>query len=191
MDLEINFIKRVSLDLYEKVQNLPSISFEDIGVGEFINRLYTDPDRVMELLSKLVKMLCRLIVVIVVIIIYLFLGMIGMPVFSGGTAGPGVLFGPTGGYMLGWLLMGGLLWLIDKREADKKKLQIPVMAAGLVISYLTGTLWYTCIYVKDLTPSGILTAISVCVLPFIIPDLVKMTLAYSISKRIKKFIVNV
>ena len=127
----------------------------------------------------------------VVIIIYLFLGMIGMPVFSGGTAGPGVLFGPTGGYMLGWLLMGGLLWLIDKREADTNKLQIPVMAAGLVISYLTGTLWYTCIYVKDLTPSGILTAISVCVLPFIIPDLVKMTLAYSIGKRIKKFIVNV
>ena len=69
MDLEINFIKRVSLDLYEKVQNLPSIAFEDIGVGEFINRLYTDPDRVMELLAKLVKMVCKSVVVILMLII--------------------------------------------------------------------------------------------------------------------------
>lgn len=69
MELEINFIKRVSIDMYEKVQNLPSIAFEDIGVGEFINRLYTDPDRIMELLAKLIKMICKSIVVILMLII--------------------------------------------------------------------------------------------------------------------------
>ena len=66
---EIKFTKNVSKDLYRKIDKLPAIAFEDIGVGEFINRLYTDPDRVMELLSKMVKLICKAIVVIVVIVI--------------------------------------------------------------------------------------------------------------------------
>ena len=66
--LEIKFMKNVSKDLYKKIDNLPSIAFEDIGVGEFINRLYTDPDRVMELLAKMVKLICKSFVVIIVII---------------------------------------------------------------------------------------------------------------------------
>jgi len=69
--LEINFMKRVSVDMYKKIQNLPSVAFEEIGVGEFINRLYTDPDRVMELLSKLIKMICKSIVVIIILVIAL------------------------------------------------------------------------------------------------------------------------
>ena len=42
---EIKFTKNVSKDLYKKMDQLPAIAFEEIGVGEFINRLYTDPDR--------------------------------------------------------------------------------------------------------------------------------------------------
>lgn len=67
--LEITFSKNVIKDLYEKMQNLPAIAFEDIGVGEFINRLTTDPTRVMELLSKLIKMTCRAFVVILILVI--------------------------------------------------------------------------------------------------------------------------
>jgi len=66
---EIKFTKSVSKDLYRKMDQLPAIAFEEIGVGEFINRLYTDPDRVMELLSKMVRLICKAIVVIVVIVI--------------------------------------------------------------------------------------------------------------------------
>lgn len=66
---EIKFTKNVSKDLYKKMNQLPAIAFEEIGVGEFINRLYTDPDRVMELLSKMVRLICKAIVVIVVIVI--------------------------------------------------------------------------------------------------------------------------
>ena len=69
MDLEINFMKKVSIDMYKKVQSLPSVAFEEIGVGEFINRLYTDPDRIMELLAKLVKMVCKSVVVVLMLII--------------------------------------------------------------------------------------------------------------------------
>lgn len=67
--LEIKFTKNVIKDLYHKISDLPAIAFEDIGVGEFINRMYTDPDRVMELLAKLIKMACRAIVVIAVLVI--------------------------------------------------------------------------------------------------------------------------
>ena len=67
--LEIKFSKNVIKDLYTKISDMPAIAFEEIGVGEFINRLTTDPDRVMELLNKLVKMICKLIMVFVVIII--------------------------------------------------------------------------------------------------------------------------
>ena len=83
--LEIKFMRNVSADLYRKINNLPAIAFEDIGVGEFINRLYTDPDRVMELLAQLVRLFCKSIVVIFVFVlafsISIFLG-IEMIVFS-------------------------------------------------------------------------------------------------------------
>ena len=67
--LQIKFTKNVVKDMYSKIQDLPAIAFEDIGVGEFINRLTTDPDRVMELLSKLMKMACRAFVVILLLVI--------------------------------------------------------------------------------------------------------------------------
>lgn len=67
--LEIKFMKNVSRDLYKKIDKLPAIVFEDIGVGEFINRLYTDPDRVMDLLAKLIKLVCKSLVIIVVVIL--------------------------------------------------------------------------------------------------------------------------
>lgn len=67
--LEIKFMKNVSKDLYRKINNLPAIAFEEIGVGEFVNRLYNDPDRVMELLQKLIKLLCKGLVIILVLVV--------------------------------------------------------------------------------------------------------------------------
>lgn len=67
--LEIKFTKNVSKDLYKKIDMLPAKAFEEIGVGEFINRLYTDPDRVMELLQKLIRLVCKALVVFVVLIV--------------------------------------------------------------------------------------------------------------------------
>ena len=67
--LELKFMNNVSKDLYKKIDNLPAKAFEEIGVGEYINRLYTDPDRVMELLQKLIKLICKALVVIVVVIL--------------------------------------------------------------------------------------------------------------------------
>ena len=65
--LEKKFMENVNKDLYAKVSNMPAIAFEDIGVGEFINRMYTDPDRILELLNKLIKLSCRLIIAIIIV----------------------------------------------------------------------------------------------------------------------------
>ena len=67
--LEIKFMRSVSFDLYKKIDCLPARAFEEIGVGEFINRLYTDPDRVMELLQQLIKLLCKSLVIILVLVL--------------------------------------------------------------------------------------------------------------------------
>ena len=68
---EIKFMKNVSNDLYHKINNLPSIAFEDIGVGEFVNRLYNDTDRIMSLLNSLIKLVCKSFVVIIVFVLLL------------------------------------------------------------------------------------------------------------------------
>ena len=65
--LEKKFMECVNKDLYVKVSNMPAVAFEDIGSGEFINRMYNDPDRILELLQKLIKLSCRLIIAIVIV----------------------------------------------------------------------------------------------------------------------------
>ena len=66
---EIKFMREVSHDLYKKINNLPCIAFEDIGVGEYINRLYNDTDRVMSLLNNLIRLICKSISAIVLLYI--------------------------------------------------------------------------------------------------------------------------
>lgn len=67
--LEIKFIKNVSKDLYKKMNELPARAFEEIGVGEFVNRLSGDPDTVISLLSRLLNMICKFIVAVIVMVI--------------------------------------------------------------------------------------------------------------------------
>ena len=67
--LEKKFMENLNKDLYKKVGEMPAIAFEDFGAGEFVNRMYTDPDRILELLSKLIKLFTRLIIATIVVIL--------------------------------------------------------------------------------------------------------------------------
>ena len=67
--LELKFMKNVSFDIYQKIDKLPAIAFEEIGTGEFINRLYTDPDRVMDLLAQLIKLICKSFVIVLLMVL--------------------------------------------------------------------------------------------------------------------------
>lgn len=84
--LELKFMNNVSKDLFAKVLNLPTKAFEDLSVGELTNRIYSDPDRIMDLFSRLIKLASRLIMVIIIIVISLkvsYVITIELVIFSG------------------------------------------------------------------------------------------------------------
>ncbi len=121
----------------------------------------------------------------ITIFIYLFLGAIGIPVFSNFGAGLGYLFGNTGGYAIGFLLIGLTTWLFEKLPGKKVHIQIIAMLLGLFLCYAFGTLWFMKISFGQTGTHGLLGVLTMCVFPFIIPDFCKLSLAYFISKRIK------
>lgn len=122
-----------------------------------------------------------------VIALYILLGIAGVPVFSGFGAGIGVLAGPTGGYIAGFLLTG-LLYMAAKPLRNTRWKENTVLAAGLMVCYLFGTVWFCIVKGNAGNPMGFLQAVSVCVLPYLIPDGLKLLLADQIAARVKKMI---
>lgn len=119
------------------------------------------------------------------VLVYILLGAIGIPVFAGFSGGVGVLFGTTGGYILGFLLTGLLYWGLTKALGEKLPIMILSMVLGLVVCYAFGTAWFMVVYAKMSGAIGIGTALSWCVIPFIIPDLCKIALAVALTKVLK------
>ena len=122
----------------------------------------------------------------VAILLYLSIGAVGVPVFSGFTAGVGVLLGQNGGYMLGWLIAGLTVWLFDLLPIKKTVSRIISSIVGLVICYAVGTVWFAAVYARTSGEIGFLTVLSMCVFPFILPDAIKLALAYWLSIRLRK-----
>lgn len=111
------------------------------------------------------------------ILIYLLLGAVGMPVFSGFRGGMGMLLGVTGGYLWGFLFSGLTYWLLERFG------KLPAMIAAMAVCYLCGSLWFH-IYAEG----GIGLILLRCVVPFLIPDGLKILLAHSLSRRLRRHI---
>lgn len=105
-------------------------------------------------------------------LIYLGIGMIGLPVFSGYSAGPAILLGPTGGYLIGYLLLIVCSGLFIERFRNRL-LHLLGMLLGLLGCYLFGTLWL--MFQADLT---FLQALLTGVVPFLLFDLIKVAVAF-------------
>lgn len=116
------------------------------------------------------------------VILYILMGIVGLPVYSNGTAGLGVLLGPTGGYMLGWIFSGLVMWLCETLFGKRAFAKILSVAMGLVVCYITGTVWF----VLSNGNVDIGTAVLTCVVPFIIPDLIKVSLALWLAQKLKR-----
>ena len=120
------------------------------------------------------------------IVIYILLGMIGLPVFSGFNSGIGCMMGPTGGYIAGFVLCGLIYWMITVK-AEKTAVRYIALAIGLLICYTVGTMWL--IYVgTGAETMRFMQAFTVCVLPYIPFDILKLFLAGYIAKRLKRYI---
>jgi biotin transport system substrate-specific component len=115
--------------------------------------------------------------------VYILVGAVGVPVFAGFGAGLGVLFGKTGGYIIGFLLMGPIFSLMTKLFGKKLLVQIIALVTGLLVCYAFGTAWFMYIYMRDTGDVGLMTVLSWCVFPYIIPDAVKMAVAVLISRK--------
>ena len=117
------------------------------------------------------------------VLIYVLLGAVGVPVFAGMTGGVGILAGPTGGYIIGFIPAALIIGLAaDKWE--RKALPLTVsMVLGVLVCYLIGTIWFMVV-----TGMGIGESLMLCVVPFLIPDGVKIALAMILSNRLSKVV---
>ncbi|MBR3809126.1 MAG: biotin transporter BioY [Clostridia bacterium] len=129
---------------------------------------------------------------IVSILIYIFLGVIGLPVFSGFSGGIGALLNVTGGYIIGFIFSALTFWLITFLFNKKSKKVINLIASfmGLGVCYISGTFWYILLFIKNGDTISFMSAFMICVLPFIIPDILKILLALSLSGKINKLIIK-
>ena len=122
------------------------------------------------------------------VLVYIILGAVGIPVFAGFSGGVGVLFGSTGGYILGFLLSAIAYWIITKAFGDKLPVMIIAMTVGLLVCYAFGTAWFMYVYAKNTGAIGLTTALGWCVFPFIIPDAIKIACAILLTKRLGKYV---
>lgn len=118
-------------------------------------------------------------------LVYLCIGLVGVPVFSGFTSGPGKLFGPTGGYLIGFILMAVIAGIFIDRFTDKMFLCFLGMVLGTAVCYLLGTLWLA--YQGGMNFQAALAA---GVLPFIPGDIAKMVVAMLIGPQIRKQLIK-
>ena len=120
------------------------------------------------------------------VLIYILLGAVGIPVFAGFSGGIGQLLGNTGGYIIGFLFSALLMWLIEKLFGRKTWVLGISMVLGLIVCYAIGTVWFMVVYAQNSGAVGLATVLGWCVIPVIIPDLVKIALALTLSKRLSK-----
>ena len=121
------------------------------------------------------------------IFVYLLLGAAGVPVFSGFQGGFGTLLGVTGGYILGFTLWGLAYWLITGLWGQKKYASVVAMVVGLLLCYTFGTVWYFFVYLDGGSTASLGTILIKSVLPYLLPDGMKLTLAWLLSRRLKRF----
>ena len=82
----------------------------------------------------------------IAILIYIILGIIGLPVFSSFNSGIGVILGPTGGYIIGFLFSSFLYFLLEKFIKNENVKLILGFILSLILCYLIGTIWFYYVY---------------------------------------------
>ena len=118
------------------------------------------------------------------VLLYLALGAVGLPVFSGFVGGFGHLLSANGGFLLGFIAYCLIYALFECVFGKNGKKRIIYTSVSLLALYIIGSVWYTFVYLNG-GFGAYLSALLVTVLPFVLPDAVKIFLAYIIAERLK------
>lgn len=109
---------------------------------------------------------------------YVALGALGAPIFTGAAGGLAALGGTTGGYLVGFIVAGWLLGRLAERGAFRQRSgALLAMAGAHVVIYALGTAWL--MYVLNV---GVVTGVSLGVLPFVLGDTLKVVLAAEVLR---------
>lgn len=111
--------------------------------------------------------------------LFLLMGLIGLPVFAGFKGGPQALFGPTGGYLLGYLF-SALCVLLLRRRTQTLVGRLAVCALAVLACYIPGTLWLMAV-----TDLSLAQALPLAVLPFLPGDALKCLAAALLAPRLQ------
>lgn len=122
------------------------------------------------------------------ILVYIILGAIGVPVFAGFKGGPAALFGVTGGYIIGFLFSAIVTGFILSKFGRTIPVMVLSMLAGLFVCYAFGTIWFMLLYTHNNGAISLWSTLSMCVLPYIIPDCIKIALAIFLTKKLSPFV---
>ena len=115
---------------------------------------------------------------------YILLGLLGAPVFSGFRGGFAILLGATGGYIIGFLFTVLIVGPATEHFGRKLPVLMISMAAGILVCYAFGTVWFMTVYAKNSGTVGVMTALGWCVFPYLLPDAVKIALAALLTLRL-------
>ena len=124
----------------------------------------------------------------VAVLVYILMGAVGLPVFSGFAGGLGKLLGMTGGYIVGFLVSALLMWAIEALFGSKKWVLPVSMVVGLIACYAFGTAWFMVVYTSSKGAIALGAVLGMCVIPYIIPDAVKIAVALLLTKALKRFV---
>ncbi len=116
-------------------------------------------------------------------LVYVIIGAIGVPVFASFTGGFGIIVGPTGGYIIGYIIATIIVGVIVKKLGDSVYSYAVAMTVGILGCYFVGTAWFMYI-----TQSGLIEALLMCVVPFLIGDILKIILSAFLVKKLKKYV---
>ncbi len=123
------------------------------------------------------------------VIVYILLGLIGIPVFSGFKGGVGVIFGSTGGYIVGFIFTALIVGLFSTRFKDKVWSLALSMVLGIAVCYAFGTVWFLVLYNRaNADAMSVSAVLSICVTPFIGFDIIKVIISVILCKRLKKYV---